>query len=78
MIMSQGSYHRDSVEGEWNYTIDEAAGPEGKGEDYIDWKMWIGKAPYHPFDADRFFRFRKYWIIRRALRRTCSITWWLR
>jgi predicted dehydrogenase len=57
MIMSQGSYHRDSVEGEWNYTIDEAAGPDGKGEDYIDWKMWLGKAPAHPFDADRFFRF---------------------
>ncbi len=61
MIMSQGSYHRNSVEGEWNYTIDPAAGPEGKGEDYIDWKMWLGKAPSHPFDADRFFRFRKYW-----------------
>ncbi len=61
MIMSQGSYHRNSVEGEWNYTIDPAAGPEGKGEDYIDWKMWLGKAPAHPFDADRFFRFRKYW-----------------
>jgi predicted dehydrogenase len=61
MIMSQGSYHRDSVEGEWNYKIDEAAGPEGKGEDYIDWKMWLGKAPARPFDADRFFRFRKYW-----------------
>src|SRR5580700_10102695 len=61
MIMSQGSYHRNSVEGEWNYPIDEKAGPEGKGEDYIDWKMWLGKAPAHPFDADRFFRFRKYW-----------------
>src|SRR5579862_2292160 len=61
MIMSQGSYHRNSIEGEWNYTIDPAAGPEGKGEDYIDWKMWLGKAPSHPFDADRFFRFRKYW-----------------
>jgi len=61
MIMSQGSYHRNSVEGEWNYTVDEKAGPEGKGEDYIDWKMWLGKAPAHPFDADRFFRFRKYW-----------------
>jgi predicted dehydrogenase len=61
MIMSQGSYHRNSIEGEWNYKIDEAAGPEGKGEDYIDWKMWLGKAQARPFDADRFFRFRKYW-----------------
>lgn len=61
MIMSQGSYHRNSVEGEWNYPIDEGAGPDGKGEDFIDWKMWLGKAPQHPWDADRFFRFRKYW-----------------
>ncbi len=61
MIMSQGSYHRNSTEGEWNWPIDPKAGPDGKGEDYIDWKMWLGKAPAHPFDADRFFRFRKYW-----------------
>ncbi len=61
MIMSQGSYHRNSLEGEWNYKIDEAAGPDGKGEDFIDWKMWLGKAPTRAWDPDRFFRFRKYW-----------------
>ncbi|HLJ17532.1 MAG TPA: Gfo/Idh/MocA family oxidoreductase [Bryobacteraceae bacterium] len=61
MIMSQGSYHRNSVEGEWNYKIDPEAGPEGKGDNYIDWKTWLGPAPKRPFDADRFFRFRKYW-----------------
>lgn len=61
MIMSQGSYHRNSIEGEWNWPIDKNAGPDGKGDDYIDWNMWLGPAPKRPFDADRFFRFRKYW-----------------
>ncbi|MGH9722950.1 MAG: Gfo/Idh/MocA family protein [Bryobacteraceae bacterium] len=61
MIMSQGSYHRNSVEGEWNWKIDPEAGPDGKGDNYIDWKMWLGSAPKRPWDADRYFRFRKYW-----------------
>jgi predicted dehydrogenase len=65
MIESQGSYHRNSVAGEWNYKIDPAAGPTAKGDDYIDWNMWLGSqfklAPKRDFDADRFFRFRKYW-----------------
>ncbi|HYW47640.1 MAG TPA: Gfo/Idh/MocA family oxidoreductase [Bryobacteraceae bacterium] len=65
MLMSQGSYHRNSVEGEWNYTIEPDAGPEGKGDNFIDWNMWLGSsfklAPKRAFDADRFFRFRKYW-----------------
>ena len=60
-LMSQGSYHRNSVEGEWNWPIEAEAGPDGKGENYIDWKMWLGSAPKRSFDADRFFRFRKYW-----------------
>jgi predicted dehydrogenase len=61
MINSQGSYHRNSIEGEWNYTIEPEAGPDGKGDNYIDWKMWLGKAPQRPYSGDRFFRFRKYW-----------------
>ena len=61
MLLSQGSYHRNSVEGEWNYTIEPEAGPDGKGENYIDWKMWLGNATKRAYDADRFFRFRKYW-----------------
>lgn len=61
MIMSQGSYHRNSIEGEWNYTIDPAAGPNGAGDDHIDWDMWLGPAPKRAYDGDRFFRFRKYW-----------------
>src|SRR5215467_13803335 len=42
MLMSQGSYHRNSTEGEWNWPIDANAGPEGKGDDFIDWNMWLG------------------------------------
>ncbi len=61
MIMSQGSYHRNSSEGEWNWRIDPEAGPNAGGDGYIDWKMWLGPAPNRPWDPDRFFRFRKYW-----------------
>ena len=67
MIMSQGSFHRNSFGGEWNdgWPIDKDAGPDGKDENYIDWNMWLGSAfklaPKRPYDADRFFRFRKYW-----------------
>jgi predicted dehydrogenase len=65
MIESQGSYHRNGTEGEWNWPIDAAAGPQGKGDNFIDWNMWLGSqfklAPKREFDADRFFRFRKYW-----------------
>jgi predicted dehydrogenase len=61
MIMSQGSYHRNSKEGEWNWPIDANAGPDKKGDDYVDWKTWLGSAPTRAWNADRFFRFRKYW-----------------
>ena len=61
VLESQGSYHRNSIEGEWNWPMDASAGPDGKGDDYIDWKTWLGPATQRPFDPDRFFRFRKYW-----------------
>ena len=61
MVMSQGSYHRNSANGEWNWPIDPNAGPNGKGDDHIDWDMWLGSATKRPWDPDRFFRFRKYW-----------------
>lgn len=45
--------------------IDPGAGPKGTGEDYIDWDMWLGHkwdlAPKIPWNAEHFFRFRKYW-----------------
>jgi len=41
--------------------IDAGAGPEGRGDNYIDWKTWLGAATERPWDPDRYFRFRKYW-----------------
>src|SRR5271166_6529600 len=76
IIMSQGSYHRNSIEGEWNWKIDPDAGPDGKGDNYIDWKTWLGSAPKRAWDADRFFRFRKYWDYSAAPQPTSSITSW--
>jgi len=66
LVMSQGSVHRNwdgkqQPRGEWNWRIDPAAGPTGTGDNYVDWKMWLGSAPKRPWNADRFFRFRKYW-----------------
>jgi len=70
LISSQGSYHRNSLEGEWNWTperrgnnwqIEPDAGPNGKGVNYIDWNMWLGSAQKRPFDPQRYFRFRKFW-----------------
>jgi predicted dehydrogenase len=61
IIMSQGSYHRNSPKGEWNWPIAADAGPNAKGDGHIDWDMWLGNTTKRPWDPDRFFRFRKYW-----------------
>ena len=61
LLSSQGSYHRNSVRGEWNWDIDPAAGPNGSGDNYVDWKTWLGPAPERRWDPERFFRFRKFW-----------------
>jgi predicted dehydrogenase len=72
LLLSQGSYHRNSKGGEWNYGIDENAGPDKTGDDHINWDLWQQPAE-HKFawtaasptglveGPQRFFRFRKYW-----------------
>lgn len=56
VVWSQASSSRNSLEGEWNWWIDPDA-----NETNVDWKTWLGSAPYRPWDPDRFFRFRKFW-----------------
>ncbi|HVU87856.1 MAG TPA: Gfo/Idh/MocA family oxidoreductase [Pirellulales bacterium] len=65
VVWSQNGYCRNSRDGEFNWPIDAAAGPEATGENHIDWDMWLGhefgRAAKIPWNAEHFFRFRKYW-----------------
>ena len=63
---AQGSYNRNARVCLFNdhQKIDPAAGPDKTGDDFIDWKMWLGSewglAPDIPWTPEHFFRFRKY------------------
>ena len=61
MIMSQGSYHRNSNDGEWNWPIDAGRRPGRQGRELHRLEDVAGQSAQAAFDADRFFRFRKYW-----------------
>jgi predicted dehydrogenase len=64
---AQGGYNRNIRGCAFNkwFLLDETAGPDNAGEDYIDWNMWLGwkwnLAPRIPWNPEHFFRFRKYW-----------------
>ena len=48
--------NRNDPNGAWVYDIDPEANPET-----IDWKQFIGPAPWHDFSLERFFRWRCWW-----------------
>lgn len=51
------SYNRNSSTGAWNYPIP----MDLKNGVNFNWEEWLGSAPQRPFDAERVFRYRKYW-----------------
>lgn len=63
---SQAAYCRNSTGGQFNWTIDRDAGPDAArdSDGYVWWDRWLGHehglAPKIPWNADHFFRFRKY------------------
>jgi predicted dehydrogenase len=63
---SQGSYCRNSRGGQFNWHIDPDAGPNNArdAEGYVWWDRWLGHehglAENIPWNAEHFFRFRKY------------------
>jgi predicted dehydrogenase len=67
VVWSQGSYCRNSREGQFNWTIDKDAGPQNAptSEAYIDWDRWLGHkhglAEKIPYNDEHFFRFRKFY-----------------
>jgi len=58
VVMSHGSYMRNTPKGEWNYTIQKWA-----TKDDINWAMWLGPQikTRKDFDPDDYFRWRKYY-----------------
>lgn len=48
--------NRNSPNGAWVYDI-----PPEANEKNIDWKQFIGPAPWHDFSLERFFRWRCWW-----------------
>jgi predicted dehydrogenase len=59
LVLAQGSYMRNNPKGEWNYRIQDWA-----TEKDIDWNGktgWMGQVKKRvPFNADHYFRWRKY------------------
>ncbi len=60
VVLAQIDYSRNYEEDFWagnDYPID----PDAKPRVNLDWKAWLGPAPKHDWDPERYFRWRRYW-----------------
>jgi predicted dehydrogenase len=57
VVLTTAHHSRNNREGQWNYAIDADANPAKN----LNWREFLGPAPFRSWDPDRFFRWRKYW-----------------
>lgn len=57
VVLAQIDYSRNYKDNYWAYPID----PDAKPGVNLDWKAWQGPAPKHPWDPNRYFRWRWFW-----------------
>ncbi len=57
LVWAQAWYSRNSINGEWNYPIEDESTAQN-----IDWERWLGPVKKRgPFSAEQYHRWRKYY-----------------
>jgi predicted dehydrogenase len=57
VVLAQIDYSRNHRNDFWLQDVD----PDARPGENLDWNAFLGPAPKRPFDAERFFSWRRYW-----------------